>query len=279
MCGLAGILLQPIARPEADWQEIRRLFTATLIANEQRGRDAAGVAVIHRSGVYHLLKQPRPASELVQMRPYQEILAAVDADTTCLLGHARLPTKGSPQNNANNHPLLVGHTLGIHNGMITNDDELFAACSLPRQAEVDSEILFRLLDTVSPFAHDGRYLMQLRERLTPVEGVFAALSVDLRRPTGLVVLKQDCPLCVHYEPQLQALFFSSRYIFLRQAFGRSVITEALENQCAFYFDAERLAERGNQPVSSLELAPPRSGVCDPLAFGLSPAPPPLRRGL
>jgi len=120
VCGLAGILLQPTDRPEADWQEIRRLFTATLIANEQRGRDAAGVAVIQRDGTYHLLKRPGPASELVQMRPYQEVLAAVNADTTCLLGHARLPTKGSPQNNANNHPLLVGHTLGIHNGMITH---------------------------------------------------------------------------------------------------------------------------------------------------------------
>ena len=256
MCGLAGILLQPTERPEADWQEIRRLFTATLIANEQRGRDAAGVAVIQRDGTHHLLKRPGPASELVLTRPYQEILAAVDADTTCLLGHARLPTKGSPQNNANNHPLLVGHTLGIHNGVICNDDELFAAYSLPRQAEVDSEILFRLLDSVPPFAHDGRYLMQLRERLIPVEGVFATLSVDLRRPTGLIVLKQNCPLCVHYEPQLQAFFFSSRYIFLRQAFGRSVVTEALENQHAFYFDAERLAARGNQPLFSLELAPP-----------------------
>ncbi|MBN2391897.1 MAG: hypothetical protein JXR84_14310, partial [Anaerolineae bacterium] len=49
-------------------------------------------------------------------------------------------------------------------------------------------------------------------------------------------------------------FFSSRYLFLRKAFGRGVITEALESGYGFYFDAEALPENGNQPSSSFEIA-------------------------
>ena len=260
MCGLAGVLLYPTERSAAAWQEIRQLFTAMLVCNEERGREATGVAVVQRYGTYRLFKWPMPASEFVHVDLYHHILADVGPATTCLLGHARWPTKGSPRNNANNHPLLAGHTLGIHNGMIHNDDELFAALHLPRQAEVDSEILFRLLDTIPPFARDERYLTQLREQLEPVDGVFATLSVDLRRPTDLVVLKHNCPLCLHYDPTLQALFFSSRYLFLRQAFGYSVSTEALDQGYVYLFAAEQLPRRGQQPVCAIPLNDtPRAG--------------------
>jgi len=252
MCGLAGILLFPTKRATADWQEIRRLFTQTLIFNQERGRDASGVAVIQRDGTFRLFKQPVPASDLVETKPYRDIVARVGPATTCLLGHARLPTKGSPWNNANNHPLLVGHTLGVHNGVICNDDELFAALRLPRQAEVDSEILFRLLDAV-PSLHNGQYLPQIRENLKLVKGTFATLSVDLCRPTRLVALKYNNPLCLHYEPSLAALFFSSRYLFLRKAFGRSVITEALAPWQAYLFDAEQLPRNGVRPMCAAPL--------------------------
>ncbi len=253
MCGLAGVLLYPTERPEADWQAIRTLFTRMLVANEERGREATGVALIQQYGTFQLFKQPMPATEFVRLDRYREILAQVEPASTCLLGHARLPTKGSPWHNANNHPLLVGHTLGIHNGVIHNDDELFASLRLFRQAEVDSEILFRLLNAVPPFSRDERYLAQICQQLAPVDGVFASLSVDLRRPTDLVVLKHNCPLCLHYEPALQALFFSSRYLFLRQAFGHSVRTEALAPERAYLFSAVLLPQHGQRPVCSVSL--------------------------
>lgn len=253
MCGLVGVLLYPAERPESDWQEIRRIFAATLIANEERGRDASGIAVIQRDGTFLLHKGPMPASDLLQTEPVREILEQVGPETVCLLGHNRYPTKGSPADNANNHPLLVGQTLGIHNGIIRNDDELFALHHLPRQAEVDSEILFRLMDMVPPFLSEPDYLSQIKERLSGVDGTFATLSVDLRRPATLVVTKSGSPLCLHYEPSLQALFFSSRYIFLRKAFGRSVVTEVMRQGYIYAFVADRLPEYGPAPVWALPL--------------------------
>jgi len=254
MCGLAGILLfYPQERSPAAWQQIRDLFTRMLILNEERGRDASGVALVRADASYLLYKQPVPATELVRMPAYRALLSEVDERTTCLLGHTRLPTKGSRWNNLNNHPLKVGHLLGIHNGFITNDDDLFTLLGLPRQGEVDSEIIFRLLSSVSPAANNGLLAQAVRDRVRLLEGSFVTLSVDLRRPTRLLVLKQLGPLCMHYESDLKALFLASRYVFLRKAFGRSVITEALRPDHGFVFDAERLAHTKGRPTEEFPL--------------------------
>lgn len=257
MCGLAGVLLYPTQRSETEWVELSEVFTRMLVFNEARGREAAGVAVIQIGGDYSLFKQPVPASELVEMYGYRRVLEAIGDGTTCILGHTRMPTKGSRWNNANNHPLLANHVIGIHNGMIGNDDDLFARFGLPRAGEVDSEIIFRLLDTLNPTCSNsklnGTYLAAAREKVQLLKGCFTTLSVDLRKPTGLLVTKNLMPLCLHHEERLGALFFSSRYLFLRKAFGRSVITEALESRRGFYFDAERLIEKGQEPVQTFAL--------------------------
>lgn len=261
MCGLAGVLLYPTQRPETEWVELRGVFTRMLVFNEERGREATGVAVIQADGDYSLFKQPVPASELVGMYGYHKVIKTIGDSTTCILGHTRMPTKGSRWHNVNNHPLLAGHVIGIHNGMIGNDDQLFTRFSLPRSGEVDSEIIFRLLDTVDPADGNnelnselnGAHLRTVWEKIQLLEGTFATLSVDLRKPTGLLVTKNLMPLCLHYEERLGALFFSSRYLFLRKAFGHSVVTEALPSGRSFYFNAQQLPDKGNEPVCSYPL--------------------------
>ncbi len=254
MCGLAGILLYPSERPASDWQAIRDCFTQTLLANEERGREASGMAIIQRDGTFELHKGPVPASELIETKTYRRMLASVGPETTCLLGHTRMPTKGSRWNNANNHPLQAGHVLGIHNGHIHNDDELFVTLNLPRAGQVDSEIIFRLLDTLSPVHLNGTYPVAAQQKARALRGRFATLSVDVRRPERLLVFKREMPLCLHYHEPWQALCFSSRYIFLRKAFGRAVITEALESGRGFYFDALHLPQNGNQPLACFDIA-------------------------
>jgi glucosamine 6-phosphate synthetase-like amidotransferase/phosphosugar isomerase protein len=60
--------------------------------------------------------------------------------------HTRYATQGSPSNNDNNHPILIPDTvIGIHNGIILNDDDLFAEHGWQRIAEVDSEAIFHLI--------------------------------------------------------------------------------------------------------------------------------------
>jgi glucosamine 6-phosphate synthetase-like amidotransferase/phosphosugar isomerase protein len=253
MCGLTGVLLYPARRSAETWRKIIEIHTANLSFNEERGREASGVAVVQADGRHRVFKQPVEATELVEMEGYREAMDTIGDQTVCILGHTRMPTKGSRWHNVNNHPIEAEHVIGVHNGMISNDDRLFARRKLPRVGEVDSEVIFRLLDTVDPLRWNGRYCRLVREQVDLLEGTFSTLSVDVRRPGRLLALKYLRPLCLHYEEPWQALFFSSRYLFLRKAFGRQVITEALDSGYGFIFDASALPEKGNRPLQKFAI--------------------------
>jgi glucosamine 6-phosphate synthetase-like amidotransferase/phosphosugar isomerase protein len=259
MCGLTGVLLYPQERSAEEWREIIDITTANLVFNEERGRDASGIAVIGVQGTCRVFKQPVSASSLCEMAGYRDLISTVGDGTVCILGHTRMPTKGSRWRNVNNHPLRTGHVVGVHNGIIANDDALFERLGYPRAGEVDSEIIFRLLDALDAGGRARAHAAALQRQVSVLEGTFASLSVDLRRPTRLVALKHLRPLCLHYHAPWEALFFSSRYIFLRKAFGRSVITEALDSGRGFCFDARELPARGCEPVFSFDVYHERVG--------------------
>jgi len=136
MCGIAGYSLS--ARSALD----RTLAAQSLLAGiAERGADAVGYA--HRSpGEPYptVVKQRTPASELLDR-------IDVPVGATELLVHVRDYTKGHPSIAANNHPVRHGPVIGIHNGIIFNDDELLAPFSCARsepRMTVDSEAIFAL---------------------------------------------------------------------------------------------------------------------------------------
>jgi glucosamine 6-phosphate synthetase-like amidotransferase/phosphosugar isomerase protein len=253
MCGLTGVLLHPGRRSAATWQAIREVVRASLVFSEERGRDASGLAVVDRRGGLRLVKQAIPSSELVTSAAFEEVLAAIGPGATCVLGHTRRPTKGCPSNSANNHPIPAGPVIGIHNGEISNDDALFARLGLPRSGEVDSEIIFRLLAARPGPLGGAATLPELRARVLRLRGTFATISVDRRAPHRLVVLKKLRPLCLHYEESHRCLYFSSRYIFLRKSFGRSVITEAIDGDRGYVFNGRDLPATRACPALSFTI--------------------------
>src|SRR5437763_16379666 len=89
--------------------------------------------------------------------------------------HVRDYTKGHPSIAANNHPVRHGPVVGIHNGIILNDDELLERHDCARaepQMTVDSEAIF----AVAAHSHsDARALEEL-------EGAMAAAWLDQREP-------------------------------------------------------------------------------------------------
>ena len=77
--------------------------------------------------------------------------------------HVRDYTKGHPSIAANNHPVRHGPIVGIHNGIILNDDELLGRPDSCARAEprmtVDSEAIFAI---AAHSRNDARALEQLR---------------------------------------------------------------------------------------------------------------------
>src|ERR1051325_6776255 len=121
MCGIAGYSLS--SRSSVD----RTLAAQALLAGiADRGRDA--VVYAYRGG-----KDPYPAVRK-QRTPASQMLDRIDvpAHATELLVHVRDYTKGHPSIPANNHPVRHGPVIGIHNGIILNDDELLAPLDCAR---------------------------------------------------------------------------------------------------------------------------------------------------
>jgi glucosamine 6-phosphate synthetase-like amidotransferase/phosphosugar isomerase protein len=148
---------------------------ALLAAIAERGADAVGYA--HRSpgGAVSVHKQRTGASELLDT-------IAIPADTRQVLLHVRDYTKGHPRIEANNHPIRHGAVVGVHNGIIVNDEELLDRHGIRRahpQMTVDSEAIFALVDESGP---SPRALDELR-------GSMASAWLDERRDNSLYLAR------------------------------------------------------------------------------------------
>jgi len=136
MCGIAGYSVRPGSKLE------RTLAAQALLAAiAERGADAVGYAYRAPGETYPtVVKQRTPASQLLDR-------VEVPAEADQLLVHVRDYTKGHPSIAANNHPVRHGPVVGIHNGIILNDDELLAPHSCARvepRMTVDSEAIFAI---------------------------------------------------------------------------------------------------------------------------------------
>src|SRR3954468_23363638 len=163
MCGIAGYSLS--ARSAVD----RTLAAQSLLAGiAERGADAVGYAYRTPGDYPVVTKQRTPASQLLER-------IAVPEGATELLVHVRDYTKGHPSIPANNHPVRHGPVVGIHNGIILNDDALLEPLSCARcepRMTVDSEAIFAL---AAHSKNDPRAL----EELT---GSMATAWMDARVP-------------------------------------------------------------------------------------------------
>ena len=113
-----------------------------MAAISERGSDAAGYCFRGPGIDLTVHKRRSGASGLLH-----EI--DVPAGATQALVHVRDYTKGHPSLEANNHPVRHGAVVGIHNGIIRNDEEIFARHGFARAAPrmtVDSEAIFALVE-------------------------------------------------------------------------------------------------------------------------------------
>jgi glutamine---fructose-6-phosphate transaminase (isomerizing) len=211
MCGIAGYSLNGEST-------LDRTFTAQALLAGIAGRGADAVGYAYRSrGSVEVHKQRSGASALLDR-------VSVPDEATQLLVHVRDYTKGHPTIEANNHPVRHGSVVGIHNGIITNDDEIFARHRFVRsepEMTVDSAAIFALAESADSHA---RALEQLR-------GSMATAWMDERRADVLFIARGvGRPLWIgHGESEV---LFASTQATLRLA----------ERYCGLMLEHEEVAE-------------------------------------
>jgi glucosamine 6-phosphate synthetase-like amidotransferase/phosphosugar isomerase protein len=171
MCGIAGFSLAPDSALD------RTLVAQALLAGiAERGAHAVGYAVASSDRPVVVEKRQAGASALLDH-------VAVGPDADHVLIHVRDFTKGHPSIEANNHPIRHGTVVGIHNGVIENDDLLFDLHGWTRETPettVDSEVIFAAI--MHRNASPARALEELR-------GTMATAWVDEREQEVLNVAR------------------------------------------------------------------------------------------
>jgi glucosamine 6-phosphate synthetase-like amidotransferase/phosphosugar isomerase protein len=170
MCGIAGYSFDRAS------QINRTLAAQALLAGiAERGADAVGYAYRGESGKLSVHKQRSGASKLLER-------VSISSDATQALIHVRDYTKGHPRIEANNHPVRHDAVTGVHNGIILNDEEIFASYGFERQEPqmtVDTEAIFALVDELGP----------CKEALEQLRGSMATAWFDERSPDVLYLAR------------------------------------------------------------------------------------------
>ena len=125
MCGIFGV----ITNSKIDKSQFKQLVKHS----KQRGSDSSGL--IYYCGTnYKIDKADYDIEKLLKkVKPY---------DSTMVLGHSRLITNGLEDN----QPVTRGNICAIHNGIIVNEDDVWAKLSVSRKLKIDSEIIVAIAE-------------------------------------------------------------------------------------------------------------------------------------
>lgn len=134
MCGIAGIH----RRTDKPFPQMGRLADQLHLGIEERGPDSSGFLAMLDNGKVQTERATVAASRFVRSRP------KFSEDARTVLLHTRYATVGKVTI-ANAHPVISGKCAAVHNGTISNADDLFQKFGLKRRAQVDSEIIPALL--------------------------------------------------------------------------------------------------------------------------------------
>jgi asparagine synthetase B (glutamine-hydrolysing) len=152
MCGILGV----IARGGAPYDRATLQAALEILATcaQSRGKDSSGVTIRDESaGSLSVFKGDVPLGVLYHSGPVRsrinDALAAYGnghRQSLQVMGHSRLVTNGSQLEFGNNQPVVKDGIVGIHNGIVVNDHDLWIRHgALHRNNEIDTEVLLALI--------------------------------------------------------------------------------------------------------------------------------------
>jgi len=196
MCGIAGFYKFGDQNP--DISTLKRLW----LLQQSRGEDAAGVGYLDPiTNMFSVIRRPEAVKDLLpQIGDAQWTMIAA---SPMAMFHARAATKGDPKDNENNHPVIDGSWVVTHNGMITNDDDLYEHYKTPRSAAVDTITVPMVLNLAEDY--DTALL-----NLTLLDGSASLALWNKQNPRWLALARLGYnPLFLFYDPRTEILYWSS----------------------------------------------------------------------
>jgi glucosamine--fructose-6-phosphate aminotransferase (isomerizing) len=176
MCGIVGYIGD---------KQARSILLDCLKKLEYRGYDSCGIAV--DSGNINVYKDTVRVEVLMKESPHFGGKKGV--------AHTRWATHGAPsKNNAHPHLDCTGNIAVVHNGVITNYQELKDLLMAEGHnfiSETDTEVISHLIEKY----YDGNLEHAVRRALDDVEGSYAII-VLAKGQSELIAARKDSPLII-----------------------------------------------------------------------------------
>ena len=164
-----------------------------------------------QNGGNHILsKDTCTASNFVRQK---DVIKLFEKDSHLMLGHTRQATQGTI-NAKNAHPFEKETIVGVHNGVIMNDDDV--AKKHDFKIEVDSEVIFELLNK-----YENDFVKTFKE----IRGSASVAWVNTQEANTLYLLAHENPLAVAEVPMLKTVFFASEFVALDSILSGAIGTE------------------------------------------------------
>lgn len=223
MCGIAGIAYTERSKELEDWspQETAQLLFPAL---RHRGPHAFGWMAYDGDE----LTYDTFTGDVGKLSNLDKVHVPDDARWMVL--HVRWATHGDVGNQHNNHPILHGNILGVHNGVLRNEDKILDVTGREYDdAEVDSEAIFA---AVNKWGH--------REGLRKIEGDMATVYTRADHPDYLYFAKSHGRPLVFARTRAGSLVWASERKILHEVFGYDLtnIRELNERQLVRVADAK-----------------------------------------
>jgi glucosamine--fructose-6-phosphate aminotransferase (isomerizing) len=229
MCGILGVVLHPDSRVSAD--SVESIVKALYLLSETRGKEASGFALTSGRTI-KVGKRPIAASKLIKDRRFNEILrASLEQRSTsgsyALIGHSRLVTNGAQEVFDNNQPIVSNGAVGIHNGIIVNDADIWRDhADLSRKFEVDTEVFLAVLS--KELSSTGDLFAAAARTFDQIKGT-ASVAVMFEVLDQLLLATNNGSLYVLRSPKSKLIVFASEYYILSRLLESGGVGEVLSD--------------------------------------------------
>lgn len=238
MCGIFGVVL--FDKSNSDFFKIKSIVRKLALESKTRGRSATGISVASKTGI-SILKHNISSDVFIKTPEFRRLMndqlprKRESGTPYSIIGHTRHPTKGSEKVHANNHPIEAGTIVGVHNGVINNDDALFKNTrdfdgkQMHRMGEVDSEIIFRLINMYSNTNKTSGLKnnnsnkiynptsLAIIDASIKLRGSYACAVQDSNNTKMLWLFRNTSPIAIYYYPFADIMIFASVGSFIENS--------------------------------------------------------------
>jgi predicted glutamine amidotransferase len=148
----------------------------------------------------------------------ENILKNVSDDAYWVIGHTRWATNGDPADVRNNHPIPHGDIVGVHNGVLTNFEEILDVTGREDpKTEVDSEAIFAAVNKwghIKGLRKIKGAMVAVYSRITEPDTIYIARSTGRQLTLGWtdrgnLIWASDKEALLQLEPDIVFTKFST----------------------------------------------------------------------